>query len=449
MIYKVFIVEDDASLLEIAIHQLEAANYIVHPFTSAEEAWKSFDKVTPDLVLTDLVLEGGINGDQLLKKIKGYNTNIPVILMTANGSIDSAVDCVKSGAWNYLTKPFHWDDMLSQIKKALDYRSIKDENIKLKKLVGEYSGFESIVGNSPIMSNIKNQLISVSHADAPVLIQGESGTGKELVAKSIHLNSPRKDKPFIAVNCGAIVEELAESELFGHVKGAFTGAFQQKNGFFMEAQGGSLFLDEIGELPLNLQVKLLRVLQESEITPVGQSKSFPIDVRIISATNVDIHEAVRCGDFREDLFYRIAVLPISLPPLRDRLEDIETLSLMFLDKIGRSNCSFSQDFLAKMKLYAWQGNIRELENFITRLSVMNTDIECFQEKHFPESNFNIKPKQPISYEIPDEGLDLDIHMKKLIESALGKCAGNQTKASSLLGVTRSALIYRMQKFNID
>jgi len=445
---KILLIEDDISLLEIAEHQLKTAGYDVQSFVSGNEALHSYKKSTPDLILTDLILEGGINGDELLKKVKQTNSQIPIIIMTANGTIDSAVDCVKSGAWNYLTKPFHWSDMLSQIKKALEFKSLKDENIKLKKLVNEFSGFECIVGNSNVINDIKKQLINISNNNAPVVVQGESGTGKELIAKSIHLNSSRKKKPFIAVNCGAIVKELAESELFGHVKGAFTGASENKKGYFLESDGGTLFLDEISELPLGLQVKLLRVLQESEVTPVGQSKPKPIDVRIITATNVDLQEAIRNGDFREDLFYRISVLPISLPPLRERLEDIESLSMLFMKKQNKDGVSFSKSFIEKMMHYDWKGNIRELENFITRLSILNPNTKVFEEKHFPEQVLNLKYNQQISYEIPNSGFDLDMHMRKMIESAMRKCNGNQTKASEILGITRSALIYRIQKFNV-
>lgn len=445
---KILIVEDDASLADVAEHQLKTAGYQVDVFSSGEKAWESFDDISPDLVLTDLILKGNLNGDHLLKKIKSRSSDLPVILMTANGTIDSAVECVRSGAWNYLTKPFHWDDMLDQIQKALTFRSIKIENIHLKNLTGSYNNFNNIISQSAVMADIKKQCSKFSESNAPVLIQGESGTGKELLARSLHLCGPRKNHPFIAVNCGAIVKELAESELFGHVKGAFTGATHHKKGFFMEADEGTIFLDEISELPLHLQVKLLRVLQESEVTPVGQSKPLPINVRVVAATNVDLSEAVKNGDFREDLYYRVTVLPLSLPPLRKRPEDIESLCNHFLQKSGRVKASFSKELFIKLKSYKWPGNIRELENFITRLLVLNPDIEKYDISHTPENFLQIQSTQPVPYSIPEEGLDLNWHMKKLIESALIKCDGNQTKAAKMLNITRSALIYRMQKLGI-
>ena len=444
---RILLVEDDASLAEIAVYQLETAGYSVDHFSSGELAWENFEQKEADLVLTDLVLEGSLNGDILLKKVKSRNPEVPVILMTANGTIDSAVDCVRSGAWHYLTKPFHWDDMLGQIQNALSFCLMKSENVRLKKLVGSYEGFENIVGDSSAMIEVKKQMHRLLGSDAPVLIQGESGTGKEMVARSLHLNSTRKGQPFIAVNCGAIVKELAESELFGHVKGAFTGAEKDKKGYFMDADGGTIFLDEISELPMNLQVKFLRVLQESEVTPVGQSKPNMVNVRVVAACNVDLNEAVRVGDFREDLFYRISVLPLSLPSLRDRLEDIEKLSHLFLEKSGKDR-SFSAEFLKRLKTYDWPGNIRELENFMTRLSVLYPETEVLDLAHIPIDSLEVKSMQPVPFQIPDEGIDLDLHVRKLIESALGKCNGNQTKAAKLLKITRSTLIYRMQKFGL-
>jgi DNA-binding NtrC family response regulator len=442
---RIFLVEDDVSLLEIAKYQLTAANYKVDSFTKGEDAWNCFQENKPDFILTDLILDGNMNGDELLKRVMGQDKSFPVILMTANGTIDSAVECVRMGAWNYLTKPFHWDDMLNQIEKALNYNSIQSENVKLKKIVGSYEGYEKIIGNSTAILKVKKQLIGIASSDAPILLQGESGTGKELVAKSIHLNGKRKNKPFIAVNCGAIVKELAESELFGHAKGAFTGATQSRKGHFGEAEGGTIFLDEIGELPLNLQVKLLRVLQESEITQVGESKSIPIDVRVITATNLDLENAIQCGEFREDLFYRISVLPLQLPPLRKRVEDIEMLCSLFLEKEGKLKSSLSPDLISRLKSYEWKGNIRELQNFITRLVALNPEIDHFQESHIPNGDLVLKCKEQIPYEIPEKGINLDAHMNDLIKSALAKCEGNQSKAARLLGITRSTLIYRMQK----
>ena len=447
--HSIFIIEDDLSLLEIAKHQIVNAGYQVTTFTSADDALKKIQKNTPKLILSDLYLNNSMNGDTFLKELKKLGYNIPFILMTANGSIDSAVECVRAGAWNYLTKPFRWEDMLSQINKSIEYFDIQNENIKLKKLVNSFDNFNAITGTSSPVINLKKQLASISKSDATVLIQGESGTGKELVAKCIHLNSHRKNTNFIAVNCGAIVNDLAESELFGHEKGAFTGAHQKKIGYFENANNGTLFLDEISELPLNLQVKLLRVLQESEVTPVGSTKNIPVNIRIITATNVDLKEAVRCGDFREDLYYRICVLPLLLPNLRQRIDDIESLSINFFNNLRTSTYTISKELLSKFKSYSWPGNIRELENTITRLHILNPQVDAFTLEHLPTGSLDILEEQDIPYEIPDSGIDLEDHMNKLIQSALIKCNRNQSKASKLLGITRSALIYRMQKHKIQ
>jgi DNA-binding NtrC family response regulator len=446
--HKILLVEDDASLLDIACHQLRTAGHDVFPFTSADQAWASIKEVTYDLILTDLVLEGSINGDELLKKVLATGHEIPVILMTANGTIESGVRCVKMGAWDYLTKPFHWDDMLGQISKALQFHDLHKENHRLKQLVGSLDDFQCIIGHSSSITRVKKQLPRLAQSDAPVLIQGESGTGKEMVARSLHMNSSRKSAPFIAVNCGAIVRELAESELFGHAKGSFTGAHQDKPGYFVAAEGGTLFLDEISELPLDLQVKLLRVLQEGEVTPVGQAKATLVNVRLITATHVDLQEAIQNGDFREDLYYRVSVLPIRLPPLRERSGDLPELSRVLLMKCGAQDVHLSKSLLAELDAYHWPGNIRELENLMMRLHVMNPDVQILEPEHMPEPLERKSANQSLPFEVPDHGFDLEFHMKQLIQSALFKADGHQTNAAKLLKISRSALIYRMQKYGL-
>lgn len=445
---KITLVEDDETLLEIAKHHLKEAGYKVESYISGEEALDNLKNDRPDLILTDLILDGNMNGDELLFKIRETNQALPLILMTANGSVESAVACLRAGAWTYLTKPFHWDEMLVEIKKALRLNALEEENRKLKIMVGSYNDYDGIIGDSSAMVELKKQLPRIAGSDAPTLIRGESGTGKEKVARALHMNSDRKNGPFVAVNCGAIVKELAESELFGHSKGAFTGAHQDKKGYFREAQGGTLFLDEIGELPLNLQVKLLRVLQEKEVTPVGESKSTPIDVRFISATNVDLEEGIRSGDFREDLYYRISVLPIELPPLRERHGDIPVLIQYFLSQLDYHGVGMSEDFWEEIGLHTWPGNIRELENLVKRSSVMIPPDTRWTGGHAKEFISQRKAIACIPYEIPDEGLHLDSLMRKLVQSALHKTSGNQSKAAKMLGISRSALIYRMQKFEI-
>lgn len=442
------LVEDDETLLEIAKYHLEEAGYKVFPYVSGAKAYEGLTTDRPDLVLTDLVLEGNMNGDDLLFKIRETDQTLPLILMTANGSVESAVACVRAGAWTYLTKPFHWDEMLEEIRKALRFYSLEVENRKLKRMVGSFKDFECIIGESSAITELKKQLPRIAGTDAPALIRGESGTGKEMVARALHMNSGRSHGPFIAINCGAIVKDLADSELFGHSKGAFTGAYQDKKGYFREAHSGTLFLDEIGELPLELQVKLLRVLQEKEITPVGESKSAPIDVRLIAATHVDLEEAIQSGDFREDLYYRISVLPIELPPLRDRHGDLPVLVQFFLAQLDYRGAGMDPEFWEELSLHTWPGNIRELENFVTRLSVMIPPNTPWSSEHVKGFAPQRKSLGCIPYEIPEEGLHLDDLMRRLVESALLKTGGNQSKAAKLLGISRSALIYRMQKFEI-
>jgi two-component system NtrC family response regulator len=449
MAVRVTLVEDDTTLQEIARHHLEGAGYAVRAYSSGQQALDGLEEDRPDLILTDLILEGPFNGDDLLFKLKETHCRIPVILMTANGTIESAVSCVKAGAWTYLAKPFHWDEMLAEIKKALRFTELEAENQKLKSMVGSFVDHDGIIGESTAMTALKKQLPRFARSSAPTLIFGESGTGKEMVARSIHFNSEYKEGPFVAFNCGAIVKELAESELFGHAKGAFTGAHQNKKGYFREAHGGTLFLDEVGELPLDLQVKLLRVLQEQEVTPVGESHARPIQVRLITATHVDLEAAIQSGDFREDLFYRVSVLPLHLPPLRERHGDLPLLTQHFLERLGCSDLEIQDGFWERVHHHTWPGNIRELENFITRLSVMVPEGEPWSAEHTEPLFSRQRASASIPYEVPDEGIHLDVLMRGLFSSALKKTDGNQTRAAKLLGISRSTLIYRMQKFEIS
>jgi two-component system NtrC family response regulator len=445
---KIYIVEDDLSLLEIAEHQLESEGYEVIKFSSADLAWDNIYTDKPDLILSDLILENSMNGDAFLKKVHDSKLGIPVIILTANATVESAVDCMQNGAWNYLLKPFRWAEVFLHINKALSFKAIKKENKNLSSAIESYKNYSNILGSSKEITDVKKQLSRISHSDAPVLIQGESGTGKELVARCIHATSERSNNIFLAVNCGAIVPSLAESELFGHCRGAFTGAVKDKKGLFQEANGGTIFLDEIGELSLDLQVKVLRVIQEMEVVPVGQSHSVPIDVRIVTATHVDLDQAIKEKEFREDLFYRISVLPLSLPPLRKRGEDIQELLVYFLNKNGVIFPSFSEKFLETIKWYKWPGNIRELENFALRLVVLNPNVDKFEDKHLTDFKLKSEIKEIDKFILPNDCFNLEDHIKALIVSALDKSGGNQTKAANILGLTRSALIYRMQKFNI-
>jgi len=449
---QIVVVEDDRSLLDIASYHLELANYKVHLFNSAEDAWLHIQKELPDIVVTDLVLEGAWSGQDLLRHCQSIDKDLPIILMTANGSIDNAVACLHEGAWTYFEKPFRWEDMLAQLAKAVHFRSLHCENKQLRSLLQNYEKYNLLIGRSKGMIRLKEQMHRVSMADAPVLVLGESGTGKELVARSIHLNSLVREGPFVAVNCGAIVSSLAESELFGHCKGAFSGAFQDKEGLFLKASGGTLFLDEVGELSLELQVKLLRVIQEAEVMPVGATKPLPVKFRLICATNVDLHKATLDGTFREDLFYRISVLPLLIPALRDRREDIAELALHFFKQQGIERPSLSDALMVKLERHAWRGNIRELQNIILRMVIFNAGTTDFDVKHWLEDNKPIKSvdsphKKDMDFLLKEDFV-LEKHIESLIESALKKYDGNQSKAAKCLGITRSALIYKMQKLNL-
>jgi len=446
----IVVVEDDQNLLAIAEYQLHQAGYRVAPFASAETAWSAIQEECPDLVITDLVLAGNWRGDDLLKRCQTLDSEVPVILMTANGSIENAVECLQHGAMNYLTKPFRWDEMLTQVSKALDWQRDRKENRRLRQVVQSYSCYDALVGESKPMVQLKEKMHRMALSSAPVLILGESGTGKELVARSLHLSSLAKEGPFVAVNCGAIVSSLAESEFFGHCKGAFTGATQDKPGLFRQAHGGTLFLDEVGELPLDLQVKLLRVIQDGEIMPVGGQKSLPVKIRLICATHVDLQEAVRCGEFREDLFYRISVLPLQVPSLRERREDILLLARHFLQGQGATT-KLDPEFCEVLIRTPWPGNIRQLQNAMTRLTVLNPNVQLWSLEHWKAVEELTLPNPAIGMgqaEILQDGFQLEQHVRDLVELALKKNSGNQSRAARQLGITRSALIYRMQKYGL-
>ena len=448
---SIVVVEDDRSLSDIAAYQLEKAGYAVTLFISAESAWEHIKNTPPDLVLTDLILDGNWHGDELLRRCQALDKDVPVILMTANGSIENAVACLHQGATTYLTKPFRWDEMLHQVKKALELHLATAENQRLRLLVQSYSNYDALVGESKPMLHLKEEMHRMATSHAPVLILGESGTGKELVARSLHLSSHRKDGPFIAVNCGAIVPTLAESEFFGHCKGAFTGASQDKKGFFVQAHGGTLFLDEIGEMPLDLQVKILRVIQDGEVLPVGGHKNIPVKIRLICATHVDLSEAVQNGEFREDLFYRIAVLPLKVPSLRERREDIVLLAEYFLKQQNIHSVKILPRLANKLMHQPWPGNIRQLQNAMIRMAVLNPEVVHFDLEHWPmvsDSNLAKTSETLGGGEILQEGFQLEQHVRDLVELALEKNAGNQTHAARQLGITRSALIYRMQKYGL-
>jgi two-component system NtrC family response regulator len=400
------------------------------------------------LVLTDVRMPK-MEGIELLSRLKAMQPDLPVIMMTAHGTIASAVEAMKLGAIDFLTKPFSREQLQASVQKALQLADLKIENRQLRQMVAERFSFANMVAGSRAMRAVTEIASRVAPSGTTVLLEGESGTGKELLAKALHLHSERARGPFVVVNCAAIPEALLESELFGHRRGSFTGATADKQGKFELADGGTIFLDEVGELPLLLQVKLLRVLQEREIDKVGDPRPHRVDVRVIAATNRNLAKMIEDGGFREDLYYRLAVVPIRMPPLRERSDDIPLLVDHFIEKhrerLGRARPSVDKAVYSTLNLYPWPGNIRELENVIERALVLDRD-GVIGIDDLPD-RFHVQARScgNVRFELPDEGISLDDVECELIRAALEKHDWNQTRAAAYLDITRSALIYRTQK----
>ncbi len=391
-----------------------------------------------------------MDGMQVLQSIKESSAETLVIIITAFGTVDLAVEAMKAGAYDYITKPFNRDELKLTVAKALQFTGLVAENRRLQERLSSKEEFRSIIGNSAAMQDVFRLVEKVADTDASVLITGESGTGKELVARSIHEKSSRKSAPFITINCAAIPRELLESELFGHVKGAFTGAVKDKTGKFLLADGGTLFLDEIGELPLELQPKLLRALQERVIEPVGGTTPMKLDVRILAATNLDLENALSAGGFREDLFYRIAVIPVHLPPLRERREDIPLLLRHFCSKHGAASVKFDSAAVEALLEYPWPGNVRELENLVERTLILRNgdnltrvDIPLKIREH-GSSRKGLKV-----INLPDDGYPLEELEREIVVEALERSDWNQAAAARFLRIPRHVLLYRMEKYKIQ
>jgi two-component system response regulator GlrR len=372
---RILVVEDDVGLLQLLKMRLTASGFGVTGCTCGEAALAEARREVFDMAISDLRLTD-MDGLAVMEELLLIHPNLPVLILTAHGSIPSAVEAMQKGAYGYLTKPFDDKELMDSIEKALAQQRMRREIQRLKSLVKELYGMDKMVARSPKMQVLLQQVSLAADTDATICLSGETGTGKEVVARVIHCNSRRAKGPFIAVNCVAIPEALFESELFGHVKGAFTGAHESKRGLFQSAEGGTLFLDEIGEMPVALQVKLLRALQEREVKPVGAQQSSKVDVRIITATNKDLTEAVRNRTFREDLFYRIQVVPLTVPPLRERRDDIPVLAQQFLTQsaqiVNKNIRGFLPDAMQKLMLHPWPGNVRELENVVEKAVIMAT-----------------------------------------------------------------------------
>jgi len=445
---KILIIDDDASLRRILEYNLLEEGYAVTAVASGEEGLRTLQAEQYSLVITDMKMPG-IDGVGVLKGVHALSPETLVIIITAFGTIDIAVEAMKSGAYDYITKPFNRDGLRLTVAKALQFSAIKAENSDLRHELSARSDFKAIIGNSPEMAKIFQVIEKVAPTEATVLITGESGTGKELVARSIHAKSSRTAAPFIAVNCSAIPRELLESELFGHVKGAFTGAVKDRAGKFELADSGTIFLDEIGELPLELQPKLLRTIQERVIEPVGGTAEKKLDLRIIAATNLDIGKALSEGLFREDLYYRLAVIPLHLPPLRERKEDIPLLVRHFSIKHGGADVRFDTEAIAALSGYEWPGNVRELENLVERLLIMRSSNTLTLNDIPDKVRANGRSAAPVKIiNLPDDGCSLEELEREIVTEALNRNGWNQTAAARFLRIPRHTLIYRMEKYRI-
>jgi DNA-binding NtrC family response regulator len=443
---KILIIDDDTSLRRVLEYNLQEEGYDVQAASSGEEGLYLFGKSQPNLVITDMKMSG-MDGLMVLKSIKERSPETLMIIITAFGNVDVAVEAMKAGAYDYITKPFNREALKLTVRKALQFSGLTEENKRLKSELSDKADFRTIVGSSKEMEKIFEVIRKVADTEAAILITGESGTGKELVARSIHANSSRRDAPFVAINCAAIPRDLLESELFGHVKGSFTGAVKDKTGKFQSAEGGTLFLDEVGELPLELQPKLLRALQEKEVEPVGGTKVQKLDVRVLSATNLNIDNAITDGTFREDLYYRLSVIPIHLPPLRERRKDIPLLIRYFCSKHGSEKIAFDKDALEALVMYPWPGNVRELENTVERLLIMrNSDVITLSE--LPEKLKVNRASEIAIVTLPDEGYSLEQLEREVVVEALERNSWNQTAAARFLRIPRHTLIYRIEKYNI-
>jgi len=448
---RLLVVDDEPGMRRMISRALGAEGYRVEVAADGAEALAILEGGKIDLVISDIVMKP-MDGLQLLEEIRKRDWVMPVIMITAYGTVESAVEAMKRGAVDYLAKPFAADELSVVVARALLTVRLLDERAYLREEVARHYDFQGIVGRSTRMQRVFDISASVSLTNAGVLITGESGTGKELIARSIHFSSPRKNSPFVVLNCGAMSEGVLESELFGHEKGAFTGAVRQRKGRFELAHGGTLFIDEVGELSAGSQVRLLRVLQEKEFERVGGDETIRVDVRIIAATNKDLRVEVERGRFREDLFYRLNVVEIPVPPLRDRVEDVEPLAEFFLKRYvretGKDVRNISPLALEVLKHYRWPGNVRELENAMERAVVL-----CRGSTVTPDDlPVGIAGERRDVLEIPSKAMGLtemlDDLERQIIVRALEQAQGSQTRASESLGIARTTLRYKMEKFGL-
>ncbi len=446
MIAKLLIVDDEVSQTQLLQGFLQKKGFHVTVTQDPLEAINFVKEMEFDLILSDYRMPS-MTGLDLIKEVKNINPTIAIIMMSAYGSIETAVEIIKAGASDFLTKPINLQELLLFIDKSIDKKMLQEENHQLRQILREKFSFENIIGNSSALEEVMSMVQRVAKSSATVILRGESGTGKELIATALHFASPRKDNPFIKVNCAALPESLLESELFGHIKGSFTGAIADRKGKFEDANKGTIFLDEIGELTLTTQSKLLRVLQEKEFERVGSNQSIKSDVRIITATNRNLEEAVETKQFREDLFYRLNVVPINIPPLKTRREDITAIINHFIDRYSKENDKnikgITQEARGFLVKYDYPGNIRELENIIERAIVLARD-DVITIKDLPLTVTSTQQEKDLESQPYMELMTLGEAEKRLIEIALEKNNGVQTRAAKDLGISERALRYKIK-----
>jgi DNA-binding NtrC family response regulator len=450
---SILIVEDEPKMLRLLELNLSEEGYAVESAQDAESGLKLLRQGKIDLVLTDLKLPG-MDGLEFLQAVKRSNAHLPVIVMTAYGTVETAVEAMKAGASDYVLKPFSMEEIKLLIRKELDVRHLREENVTLREALGKRLEFKNIIARSPKMQEVLATVERVAPTNSTVFLGGESGVGKDLIARALHQHSRRASGPFIKINCTAIPENLLESELFGYEKGAFTGAMGSKPGKFELADKGTIFLDEIGDMPGSIQAKLLRVLQDREFERLGGTKTLRVDVRVVAATNQDLRAALEQGTFREDLYYRLNVVPINIPPLRERKEDIPYLVDYFIERFARESgkhlSGITPEAMRLLKDFHWPGNVREVENVIERGVALSTgssiDVGDIQLDVSPSAPSRPADRRAVPF--PPQGMTLEQFEDEMIKEALRRAGGNKSQAARLLGLSRNALRYRLSKLGV-